>query len=249
MPSDVPDVMRTRSAETGTPRGDEIGGRGLARAGDTRRRGVAVVPVAHRFGDRLDQMWRGQEAEGDGVADVEVADRTAGGLYLLRLGHHLADGIGEAADARCRADGRARRGGGHDRRILAGRAGGPTAAGSFQACPNRPPAPINAYVRCRSVQPDPGRPGRLYSAYVRVTPFWVVHERLPLSPFQVNPMFSIDTIDGTRVVIGRAMHAVVASLVALLMAGTVAGQTGSAGQAGQPRNPPRPACSGRGSTW
>ena len=39
-------------------------------------------------------------------------------------------------------------------------------------------------------------------------------------------MFSIDTIDGTRVVIGKAMHAVVASLVTLLMTGPLAAQTG-----------------------
>ncbi len=50
-------------------------------------------------------------------------------------------------------------------------------------------------------------------------------------------MFSIDTIDGTRVVIGKGMHAVVASLVTLLMAGPLAAQGSGAGQAGQPQDP------------
>ena len=50
-------------------------------------------------------------------------------------------------------------------------------------------------------------------------------------------MFSIDTIDGTRVVIGKGMHAVVASLVTLLMAGPLAAQGSGAGQAGQPQEP------------
>ena len=50
-------------------------------------------------------------------------------------------------------------------------------------------------------------------------------------------MFSIDTIDGTRVVIGKGMHAVVASLVTLLMAGPLAAQSSGAGQAGQPQDP------------
>jgi len=50
-------------------------------------------------------------------------------------------------------------------------------------------------------------------------------------------MFSIDTIDGTRVVIGKGMHAVVASLVTLLMAGPLAAQGSGTGQAGQPQDP------------
>ena len=162
----------------------EVGGRGLAGAGDAGRRGVAVVAVAHRPGHGLDQVRRGQEPEGVGVADVQVAHRPAGGLHLLRFGHHLPDGIGEAAHARGRADG-GHRGGRHDRPILAVQATRRFRSSrdrrldraARRSRPSRRPVRGHGPVRyrcrrCGSVQNCWAGPGRLYSVGVRLTPSW-----------------------------------------------------------------------------
>ena len=76
-----------------------LGRHRLARRRQTRRRAVAVVAVAHRAFDGLDEVERGVEAEGDGVADVQIADTLPGRLDPLRLGNDVSDGVREAVDA------------------------------------------------------------------------------------------------------------------------------------------------------
>ena len=76
-----------------------LGGDRFARRRDADRRRVAVVPVADGAFDRLDEVRRGAEPEGDRVADVQVADLAAGRLDLPRLRDDVADGVDEAADA------------------------------------------------------------------------------------------------------------------------------------------------------
>ena len=122
MPSEVPDVMSTRSAETSTPRAAEVGGRRFARRHDAGRGGIAVVAVAHGPGRRLDEVGRRDEAERNRIADVQVPHDLAGGLHLPGLGHHLSDRVGEPADARGGADRRRNRAG-HVARDLSSPAG------------------------------------------------------------------------------------------------------------------------------
>ena len=74
MPSEVPDVISTRSADTWTPRATKSAAAASRASSDARRRRVAVVPVAHRLDHRLDQMRRREEAELVRIADVQVAD-------------------------------------------------------------------------------------------------------------------------------------------------------------------------------
>ena len=100
MPSDVPDVRSTRSAVTGDAAGGEIGGDGLAGVENARRRRVTVVAVAHGPDHRLDEVRRRLEAEGDRVADVEVAYSLTRGLDFTCLGDYVPDRVGEAAHAR-----------------------------------------------------------------------------------------------------------------------------------------------------
>ena len=113
MPSDVPAVMNTRSAAIGKPLRRVLGGDRFARGRDAGRRPVVVVAVAHRALDRGDEMRRRLEAEGDRIADVEVAHARAGGLDLLRFRDDVADGVGEAVDAGGGRDGRLSLGGRH----------------------------------------------------------------------------------------------------------------------------------------
>ena len=105
MPSDVPEVISTRSGCTGTPRAREVRGHGFARFDDARRRRVAVVAVAHRALDGFDQMRRRDEAElvrDRRCSDSARACRSAS--TFLRLGDDVADGVGEAIDAAGGAD-------------------------------------------------------------------------------------------------------------------------------------------------
>ena len=99
MPSEVPAVSSTRSAVMGTPRAVKSSATASRAGHDARRRAVAVVAVAHRLLDGLDQVRRRLEAERDRVADVQVLHRLAGGLDFLRLGDDVADGVGEPVDA------------------------------------------------------------------------------------------------------------------------------------------------------
>ena len=98
MPSDVPAVMTTRSGSSGMPRRCALGGDRLARRRDADRRRVPVVPVTDRALDRLDQMRRGPEPEGDRVADIQVPDLAPGRLHLPRFRDDIADRVDEAAD-------------------------------------------------------------------------------------------------------------------------------------------------------
>ena len=100
MPSDVPAVMNTRSAETGNPFVVYSAATASRAAGMPGRRPVVVVAVAHRALDRVDQVRRRLEPEGDRIADVEIADPRAGGLDFLRFRDDVADGVGEAMNAR-----------------------------------------------------------------------------------------------------------------------------------------------------
>ena len=105
MPSDVPAVMNTRSAAIGKPF-LVYSAATASRAGrDAGRRPVVVVAVAHRPLDRGDEVRRRLEAEGDRIADVEVADARARRLDLLRFRDDVADGVGEAVHASGRWDG------------------------------------------------------------------------------------------------------------------------------------------------
>jgi hypothetical protein len=75
------------------------------------------MALAHRPGDRLDQVRRRQEPELVGVADIQIPHTLAGRLDLLRLGHDVPNGIGEPVDAECSTN---RSGGGgarHDSRF------------------------------------------------------------------------------------------------------------------------------------
>jgi hypothetical protein len=78
---------------------------------------VAVVAVAHRALDRLDHVRRRLEAEGDGVADIEVADLASRGFDLFRLDDDVPDGVAEAVDAARDRD----RGGRAHGRIVSGK--------------------------------------------------------------------------------------------------------------------------------
>ena len=87
-----------------------FGGHRFARRNNADRRGVAVVPVAHGFDDRVDQMRRCLETERNWVADIQIPHRPAGCLQLLRLADDVADRVSEAPNPRGRTNGGA---GGH----------------------------------------------------------------------------------------------------------------------------------------
>src|SRR5690606_31022472 len=89
-----------------TPR--EIGGHRFASLGDARRRGVAVVPVAHGPGDGLNQVRRREETELVGIPDVEISDLPAALFYFSRLGDDIPDGVGEAVNTFGGTNGRGR---------------------------------------------------------------------------------------------------------------------------------------------
>ena len=77
----------------------ELRGDRFARRREALRRPVAVVAVAQRALDGLDQMRRRLEIERDRVADVEVSHAHAGRFDPLRFGDDVADGVGETVDA------------------------------------------------------------------------------------------------------------------------------------------------------
>ena len=66
---------------------------------DTDRRRVAILARPDRPVDRFNQVRRRLEAEGDGVADVEVADAAPGSLNLSGLRHDIADCVDEATNS------------------------------------------------------------------------------------------------------------------------------------------------------
>ena len=90
--------MTTRSARHRHAAPVAFGRDRFASRQDADRRRVAVVPVAHRPLDRLDQVRRRLEAEDDRVADIEIADVPAGGLNLSGLRHDIADRVDEATN-------------------------------------------------------------------------------------------------------------------------------------------------------
>ena len=99
IPSEVPDVMTTRSGDIGMPRCAHSAATASRAGRDPDRRCIAVVPVTQRARHRFDHVRRRLEAERDRIADVQVADLLARRLDALGLGHDVADGVGEAADA------------------------------------------------------------------------------------------------------------------------------------------------------
>ena len=69
----------------------------FARSQDTVRRRVAILARSDRPVDRFYQVRRCLEAEGNGIADVEVADPPPGSLNLSGFGHDIADCVDEPA--------------------------------------------------------------------------------------------------------------------------------------------------------
>ena len=116
MPSDVPDVSSTRSGSTASPRVVKSSATATRASRMPGRGRVAVVAVPHRGGNRLDQVGRADEPEGDRVADVEVRDLAAGGLHLLCLDHDVPDRVAEPVDT---VSDRQRRAGERHGRIVA----------------------------------------------------------------------------------------------------------------------------------
>jgi len=57
------------------------------------------VSVSQGGLDGFDQVNRGLEAEGNGVADVEVPDFSSGCLNLSGLRHDIADRVDEAPNS------------------------------------------------------------------------------------------------------------------------------------------------------
>jgi hypothetical protein len=53
------------------------------------------MAIAHRPLDRFGEMRRGDEAELNGVANIQVTDARPCGLYLLRLYDDIPDGVSE----------------------------------------------------------------------------------------------------------------------------------------------------------
>ena len=98
MPSDVPAVMKTRSADTGNPFVGVFGRHRFARGGNAGRGTVVVVAVAKRPLDGGNQMRRRLEAEGHRIADVQVSDPCACRFHFLRLRDDVPDGVGEAVN-------------------------------------------------------------------------------------------------------------------------------------------------------
>ena len=80
-------------------------GHRFPRGRDPGRRPVVVVTVPHRPLDRGNEVRRRLEAEGDRVADVEVADAGARRFHLLRFRDDVADGVGKAVHAGGRLNG------------------------------------------------------------------------------------------------------------------------------------------------
>ena len=81
------------------PAGAELRGHRGARLADARGGSVAVVAVAHRALDRLDQVRGRLETEEHRVADVQVPYAAAARLDRPRLGDDIADGVVEAGVA------------------------------------------------------------------------------------------------------------------------------------------------------
>ena len=57
------------------------------------------MPIVERPLNRIDEMRRCLEPEGDGIADVQVADFLAGGLDPLRFDNDVTNRVGESGEA------------------------------------------------------------------------------------------------------------------------------------------------------
>jgi hypothetical protein len=66
---------------------------GLTRFRDPGRWTVGVVPVVHCFLDSRHEVRGGVEAEGDGIADVQIVNLFTRCLNPLRLADDAADGV------------------------------------------------------------------------------------------------------------------------------------------------------------
>ena len=99
MPSDVPDVMTTRSGETGIPRRSQSAATASRAAANADRGRIAILPASDRCFDGVDQVRRSLEAEDDGIADVEIPDLPSGCLNLLGLRHDIADCVDKAPNS------------------------------------------------------------------------------------------------------------------------------------------------------
>src|SRR6185503_6492038 len=82
----------------------------FARGLDARRGRVSVMTVVHRARHGLHEMGRCHEAERNRIADVQVPHAPAASFDGFGFGNDVADGVGEAVDARRWAD---RSAGGH----------------------------------------------------------------------------------------------------------------------------------------
>ena len=100
MPSDVPAVMKTRSAATGKPVRVYSAATASRAAGIPADGPYVLWPSRIARVDRLDQMRRRLEPEGDRIADIEIADARACRLNFLGLGDDIPNGVGEAVNAR-----------------------------------------------------------------------------------------------------------------------------------------------------
>ena len=83
----------------GTPRAAKSAATASRAATNAGRGRVAVVPVAHRARDRLDEMRRREEPELVRIADVQIPHAPCRPPRPSCLGHDVADGVGEAVDA------------------------------------------------------------------------------------------------------------------------------------------------------
>jgi hypothetical protein len=57
------------------------------------------MAISHGSCDGFDEMSGGLKAKRDRITDVQVPDALPARLNSLRLGHDVADGVGEAVDA------------------------------------------------------------------------------------------------------------------------------------------------------
>jgi hypothetical protein len=100
---------------------DTLGGDGVPRGRDPDRRGVPIVTVAQRPGDRLDHVRRRLKTKGNGIPDVEIPHPRAGRLDPFRLRDNVPDGVGEPLDAAGDGDHGGSSGGHFNRKCIRGR--------------------------------------------------------------------------------------------------------------------------------
>src|SRR5262249_21885565 len=66
---------------------------------DTGGRPISIATVTKRPNDGLDEVQRRSIAEGDGIADIQIADAGTGGFDPLSFGNNITNGVGELVDA------------------------------------------------------------------------------------------------------------------------------------------------------